>query len=411
MSRLFSVIVCLTAIGLSTPVRAQFAPTPTPVVTPPPFPPLTKTVLPEVPKNSPTGTETFVLEPAMSIDLDDSPSGPAGFDQRTAYIPLGSGRVVAVDLDQSTLRWSHDINTNLAPVVADGLVVVAGDEQLAAFDAATGTGRWTVPVAGGFSEPPLLDSGWVVVAAADGTILTIRAADGQVLWTKSLGAKAAARPFIAGDGVYFALEDGRIVKLALMTGEPEWEQKLAGRPGELLVLDDRMFVGSADKYFYCLNTKTGKERWRWRTGGRPVGRAAVDAKRVYYVAMDNILWALDRSSGVMKWRAELPVRASGGPIVIGTVVAVAAMSLEINGYRAQTGAAIGKAVLPAADLAGPPQVLPDAHPLVAAVAAITREGTFTLLKRQLEPMPLPMPFPFGEEIPLTVVASATQIAQ
>ena len=401
MPRLLAVFVCLTTVGLATSARAQLTPTAPPASTP--FPPLTKTVFPEEPKRSRTPTETFVLEPAMSIELDDTPSGPAGFDQKTAYIPLGSGRVVAIDLDQATLKWSRDIISNMAPVVSGGLVVVAGDEQLAAFDAATGAERWAVPVTGGFSAPPLVDSGWAVAVTADGTVLTIRAADGKALWSRAVGVKASATPFIAADGVYLSLEDGRVMKLALLTGEPQWEHKLPGRPGELLVLDDRIFVGCANKRFYCLDPKNGKERWHWRVGGRPVGRAAVDEKRVYYVALDNILWALDRGNGVMKWRAELPVRASGGPIVIGTVVAVAAMALQINGYRAQTGLAAGTAVLPAADLAGPPQVLPDAHPLVASVAIVTREGTFTLLKRQLEPLPVPMPYPFGDEIPLSLI--------
>jgi outer membrane protein assembly factor BamB len=404
MPRPLAALVCLTAIGLSTPARAQFSAAPTPQVATPPFPPLTKTVLPEVPKKSPTGNETFILETAMSIDLDDVPSGPAGFDRTTAYVPLGSGRVVAVDLEQSTLRWSHDINTALAPVVDGGLVVIAGDDQLAAFDAATGAGRWNVPVAGGFSAPPLLDSGWVVAAASGGDILTIRAADGQVLWTKSLGTKVVARPFIAADAVYFSLEDGRIVKLALLTGEPQWERKLPGRPGELLVLDDRLFVGSADRKFYCLDPKNGKERWHWRTGGKPVGAAAVDEKRVYYAPLDNILWALDRNTGVMRWRAEMPVRPASQPILMGTVVAVSAVALEIYGYRAQTGAPLGKIVVQA-DLAGPPQLLPGVHPLVSSVAAVTKEGTFMLLRRRLEPAPLPMPYPLGDEIPLITLGA------
>ena len=57
----------------------------------------------------------------------------------------------------------------------------------------------------------------------------------------------------------------------------------------------------------------------------------------------------------------------------------------------------------AEDVARGAQVLPDAHPLVAAVAVVTREGTFTLLRRQLEPMPVPMPYPFGDEIPLAML--------
>jgi outer membrane protein assembly factor BamB len=202
------------------------------------------------------------------------------------------------------------------------------------------------------------------------------------------------------------MEDGRILSLALLTGELQWAHKLPGRPGELLVLEEHLYVGCGDKKFYCLNPKNGKERWHWRTGGKPVAAAAIDEKRVYYAPLDNMLWALDRNTGVMRWRAEMPVRPASSPIVIGTVVAISALAPEIYGYRAQTGASLGKVVIPAADLAGAPQVLPNAHPLVAAVAVVTREGTFTILRRQLEPLPLAMPYPFGDEIPLAALGAA-----
>ena len=73
--------------------------------------------------------------------------------------------------------------------------------------------------------------------------------------------------------------------------------------------------GAADKKLYCLDPKNGKERWHWRTGGKPVGAATVDEKRVYYAPLDNILWALDRQTGVMRWRAEMPVRPASQVVV------------------------------------------------------------------------------------------------
>jgi outer membrane protein assembly factor BamB len=403
MSRHVVAFVFLTAIGLATRAHGQFAPTGAPAATPP-FPAMTKTVLPVETRDSPAGNETFELEPSLSIDLDDVPAAPAGFDANTAYIALRSGRVVAVDLDQAILRWSHDLLTALPPVVNDGLVVVAGDELLSAFDAASGRPRWSVAVPGGFTSAPLIDSGWVVAAAVGGDVMAVRAADGQVLWRRALGVNVIARPFIAADAVYFSLDDGRLISLTLLAGEPRWERKLPGRPGEMLVLDDRLFVGCDDKYFYCLNPKNGKRRWRWRTGGKPAGPPAVDETRVYYVALDNILWALNRRDGTLKWRAELPLRPSGGPFVIGAVVAVAGVEAEVYGYRSQTGANLGKATLPA-DLVGTPQLLPGPHPLVSAIALVTREGTFVLLRRRLEPAPLPMPYPFGDEIPLAAVGA------
>jgi outer membrane protein assembly factor BamB len=370
--------------------------------------PLTKTTLPIADKkalrNNPTGGETFDLDPVLKISLDAPPAVAAAFDAHAAYVALRSGTLVAIDLDAGKVRWRHDLAATQPPAVGDGLVVVAGDELLAAFDAATGEAKWSVPVAGGFSAPPLLDSGWVVATATATDVLVIRAADGKVLWTRSLGAAAVVRPFIAGDGVYFSLADNRVVALALQTGEPRWERTLPGKPGDLMVLDDRLFVGADDKYFYCLNIKHGKNRWRWRTGGRPVGPAAVDEKHVYYIGLDNILWALDRNGGTLKWKAEMPVRPSGGPIVLGTVVVVAAVQEEVYGYRAATGAALGKASY-SADLAAPPQILAGPSPALSGIALMTREGSFQILRRRLEPTPIQMPYPLGEEVPLSVLGA------
>ncbi len=363
---------------------------------------LTRTVLQIPSAKSPTGGETFNVEPVLSVALDAEPAAPAAFDNHGAYLPVKSGHFVAVDLDSGTIRWTHDMESRLEPAVGDGLVVVAGDELLSAFEADSGEVRWQVPVTGGFAAPPLVDTGWVIAAAADGGVFTIRASDGAVLWTRALGTPVAERPFIAGDGVYFSMSDHRVVALSLLSGEPRWEHTLPGTPGPLFVLDDRLFVGASDKFFYCLATKDGNRKWRWRTGGRPAGPAAVDEKRVYYVALDDILWALDRGNGNLKWKALLAVRPSGGPIVLGNVVVVAAVAFEVYGYRAENGVPVGKAVFKA-DLAGAPQVLPAASRALSSMAIVTKEGNFQLLRRLVEPPPIPLPYPLGEEIPLTAL--------
>jgi outer membrane protein assembly factor BamB len=365
---------------------------------------LPKTTLPVTTGKSKRSTETLVLEPILKVNLDASPSAAAAFDERTAYVPLKSGRVAAIDLVRGHVRWVVELTTTLPAAVSDGLIVVAGDDRLTGLDAATGIARWSVAVAGGFSAPPLADTGWVLAAATGGDVLAIRASDGHVLWTHALGASVRARPAIAADAAYFSLDDGRVVSLALLTGAPRWERLQPGKPADLLVLDDRLFFGAEDKFFYCLNTKNGDQRWRWRTGGKPAGPPAIDEKRVYYVALDNILWVLNRGNGVMQWREPLPVRPSGGPLVMGGVVVVAGLAFEIYGYRVESGEAAGNVVLPA-DLAAPVQVLPGPVVALATIAMFTREGEFQVLKRRLEPVTIPMPYPLGEEIPLAALVA------
>jgi outer membrane protein assembly factor BamB len=373
-----------------------------------PLPKTTLTIEP-TPKGR-RSTETLILEPVLKINLDAAPSAAAAIDESTAFVPLKSGRFVAVDLDRGTIRWAIDLVTNLPPAISDDLVVVAGDELLTGLDVKTGAARWRVPVTGGFSAPPLADSGWVIATATGGDVLTLRASDGHVLWTSALGASVRVRPAIAADAAYFSLENSHIASLELLTGKPRWDRLLPGKPGDLLVLDDRLFVGGDDKWFYCLNTKNGDERWRKRVGGKSAGVPAIDVKRVYYVALDNMLWVLDRNTGVMKWKQALPVRPSGGPIIVGGVVVIAGVAFEIYGYRVEQGENAGNVILPA-DLAMPPMVLPGETVALASIAMFTREGEFQVLKRRLEPRPIPFPYPFGTEIPLTeLVAPPAPIA-
>ncbi len=348
------------------------------------------------------GVVELGLHPVLEVALDAQPAASAAFDPTSAYLPLKGGRLVAVDLRSGQVRWTSELATTLAPSVDAGLVVVAGDEVLSALDAATGRPRWRVPMTGGFSAPPAASGGWVIGSPAGGDVLAIRAADGQVVWTQRLGASVRVRPVVTATGVYVSLEDGRVVALDVTTGTPRWERKLGGKPAELLVLDDRLFVGADDKFFYSLKTSNGDVRWKRRIGGRPAGAPAVDARRVCYVALDNILWALDRNNGGLKWHEQLPMRPSGGPLVVGDVVVVAGVAAEVHVYRALTGEAAGKSESQA-DLASAPQLVPAEVPALTAVALVTRGGVFMLLSRRVEPAATALPYPHGTEIPLSAL--------
>ena len=60
---------------------------------------------------------------------------------------------------------------------------------------------------------------------------------------------------------------GRVVALEVSNGTQVWERRLGGPPNDMLALDDRIYVGSDDNFFYCLLASNGDVAWRWRTGG------------------------------------------------------------------------------------------------------------------------------------------------
>jgi outer membrane protein assembly factor BamB len=341
------------------------------------------------------GTE---LRSTMRVALESAPVAQAAVLGGAAYVPLKDGRFVAVDLEAGRVKWSLDLPTGLPAVAGDALVFVAGDEMLTAV-APDATVKWRLPLPGGFSAPPAFAGGWLIVGATGGDVLCLRAADGKVMWTQHVGAALQPGAGISGEVVYLGLADGAISAHRLADGTPIWTHKLGGAPSPILALDDRLFVGSKDKYFYCLDTKNGKRRWRWRTGGTIVGSAAVDERHVYFASLDNVLRALDRNGGSQRWKAGLTLRPSGGPFLIGTLVSVAGVSAEVQSYIAATGK-IASRYESQADLASAPQVLAGQLPELSAVLLLTRDGTLELLRRQLEPAIVALDYVVGIEVPL-----------
>lgn len=295
----------------------------------------------------------FPLTGAWAAILPSPPAARPGFDAVHAYIPLRNGELIAASLDDGSVRWKAALSTAARLATGGGLVFVAGDGSIEARWSSDGSVRWRALVGGKISAPLVWDTDWLIVGTETGELVALRGTDGEILWRRAVQSVARSPVALAADRLYASLEDGRVVALGLRDGQPIWERKLGGAPVDILALEDRLFVGSKDNFFYCLDTRKGKIKWRWRTGADVVGRAVVDEKRVYFVSLDNLLRALDRGNGVLKWQRPLPFRGSAGPLLVGDLVLVAGVEAAFRAYRADDGEPAGEFVAPA-DLAAPP---------------------------------------------------------
>ena len=112
----------------------------------------------------------------------------------------------------------------------------------------------------------------------------------------------------------FGLGDGRVVALNAADGARRWEQRIGGRPDGLAAAGDRRLRGSLDNFFYCLDGSNRPHQVALAHGRRHrSATAALDADRVYFVSLDNLLRALDRNSGAQRWKKPLAARPVVGP--------------------------------------------------------------------------------------------------
>jgi outer membrane protein assembly factor BamB len=318
-----------------------------------------------------------LFESRWKLTLPDSPSAPAAYDAMRAYIPLRDGTLMAIELTDGRTLWTVDSPTVLRPATGDVLLFIAGERQIRALNVADGRERWRAALDDAANVAPLFDTGWLFVGTANGHLVAFRASDGELLWKLDMGAPLSALPAPSGESIYLPLRDGRLMAADLQTGQALWTRKLAGVPAEILALDDRLFVGSDDNYFYCISVKDGGIKWRWRTGGDIVAPAVVDEARVYFMSLDNVLRALDLYNGAQRWQRPLANRTMGGPLRSGSLIVVATLAPQLQAYQRTDGKPAGASPVPEGDelsstLAAPPQrVSVDGRD---AFVMLTRQG-------------------------------------
>jgi outer membrane protein assembly factor BamB len=296
----------------------------------------------------------FPLVNVYSVPLVAVPATPPAFDADTAYVSMTNGQVTAIALADGKPRWTIDGQAKGSLACGNGLVFVPGDGSVEARATSDGAVKWRTPTGGLVTGPLVWDEGWLIVATDQHEVIAMRAADGSIVWRAPIAAASmTARPALAAEHLYVPLDDGRVIAFMLESGKPVWERKLGGPAADVLALDDRLFVGSKDNYFYCLETATGRQRWRWRTGADVIGTPTVDRSQVFFVSLDNVLRSLARKNGVLQWQQLLPLRPPTGPMLVDDMLLISGVSVSIRGFLAKEGRPVGEYGAPA-DLAAPP---------------------------------------------------------
>ena len=320
------------------------------------------------------------LVAAWTVTLPDQPAAAPAVDTEYAYVPLRNARLAALSLRDGATAWSVPLDDAVVPPAAGaGLVLVAHATGVEALDARNGTRRWRAAIDGTVSAPLFAESGWLLVITDAGRATMMRAATGERLWERALGSPSRIRPAASGRRLYVGLDDGRVAALALETGRVVWEVKLPAAATTLHPLEDRVFVGASDRFFYCLSADKGKRKWRWRTGGAIAGSTTVDGDRVCFASLDNVLRALNRADGNQRWKAAVPHRPTGGPFLIGELLFVAGVSSELPAFRATDGRPAGTVKL-GSEVPGTATLVPAFEGRPTRLLVISADGVAQVLE-------------------------------
>ena len=347
----------------------------------------------------------FPGETQWTLALNNALVAPPAYELSTGYFPIADDRIAAYDLTTGTLVWIASARPRSAPIVGDGLLFIEQNDKIAALNTSDGSVAWRGALSEKLAVPLALHSGRLVAATATAA-LAFRAADGSFLWRHDLGATTHASPALAGDRVFIPTEDGRVIALRADTGELLWEHRLGAAANEILAADEWLFVGSNDNYLYCLNAQDGEKRWRARTGADVVSRPIVDEHRVYFLSLDNVLRALNRSNGVLQWKRPLTLRPAWAPIKAFDAIIVTGIQGPLRAFLLKDGTPAGEMPTGTDELAAPVFTFEGAETLSLTMVTVTRSlatgAKVTAATRSFDPPVLESVAPLPDVMPVVV---------
>jgi outer membrane protein assembly factor BamB len=174
-----------------------------------------------------------------------------------------------------------------SPAVATGTVYVgSADNFLYAIDAKTGKQKWKFDAHGNVSSPAVSD-GRVYIVSLDGKLYAVDASTGAAKWNfATQGESRSTAPGV--DGASPAHE---------LMPDP-WDFFLSAPT----VANGVIYFGSGDHSIYAIEASSGKLRWKFLTGNVVHASPAVADGMVYVGSFDSYFYALTAADGTLAWK-------------------------------------------------------------------------------------------------------------
>ncbi|MCQ9132080.1 PQQ-binding-like beta-propeller repeat protein, partial [Streptomyces hilarionis] len=272
-----------------------------------------------------------------------------------------SGLVSAVGSGDGRVLWRHPLadgdRPGEAPVLTGGVALVVTHEGrlVEALDPSTGATRWRQDLSRYTSLRAA--GGTLLLTAADGTVTGVAAATGEKTWSHRI--PGVDEPYFAsfpGDPLAYAssaTDDGHTTVTAVdpATGEVRWKKRLSGAltlagttAGSAVLLSRGDSDGTVEAVVRYDPARRAVRRVRLGVVLQEA-QAAVRGDRVYLLAFDGTLTAVDTAAKKQVWSLQTAVSRGSAPAADGGHVYFSAADGRLLAVDAAGGRLLGQTAL------------------------------------------------------------------
>ena len=175
-------------------------------------------------------------------------------------------------------------------------------------------------------------------------------------WVYATNGKITSSPAIVAGKVYIGSEDHNWYCLDAYTGRKIWDFTTGYKiRSSAAVVNGRVFTGADDGNVYALDAETGEQIWKADAGGlfttylfpqefQVRSSPIVVGNRLYVGAMDGKVYCIDVSDGSVKWRYQTDGPIGGSPAYSDGVIFIASIDTYLYALDAATGTLVWKSI-------------------------------------------------------------------
>jgi outer membrane protein assembly factor BamB len=293
----------------------------------------------------------FPRRPAVrwTLEAEEGDLGEPWLDDGVIYFGTrvfqagARGMLCAVKLEDGSFVWKNTaLGEASVPTSKGDRLYVSTRNRLVALSKVDGSIVWSHNLNDDATESaPLIVNDRIIVADYSGKVYAV-SVDGDRLWEHDIVADAppsppnfeqnravisgkAARPRTAssdGTTVFQPIFDqSRVVAIDVASGKRRWSFQAKGWIyGEPVVAADRVFIGSQDDHFYCLDKKSGEVIWKFKTRSRIEAAGAFANGSVYFGSCDGRFYRVDAKTGKEVWNYQTPREEGTYPAIYSSPV-------------------------------------------------------------------------------------------
>ena len=187
--------------------------------------------------------------------------------------------------------------------------------------------KWKFQTSGRVISSPAIVSGVAYFGSTDNNLYAVDAASGALKWKFATQSWVVSSPAVASGAIYFASYDSNFYAVDANTGQLKWkfatggEKRFTARhlhhlepaaesmpdPWDIYlsspaVWNGLVYFGSSDGNIYALDASSGALKWKFQTGDVVHSSPAIVGETLFIGSWDTYLYALDATTGKEKWR-------------------------------------------------------------------------------------------------------------